>query len=85
MFPDTELNDKLPPAKVFVIIPLALNVVNAPVLAVVAPIAVEFRPVEVKEPRFVPATEMSTPTEPYMVAAYAVVPNVEPVESSMPK
>ena len=38
------------PAAVPVMAPVALNVVNAPVLGVVAPMAVEFRPVEVKVP-----------------------------------
>ena len=37
MFPDTEFNDNPPPASVFVTMPVALNVVNAPVLGVVAP------------------------------------------------
>ena len=37
--------------------PVLLNVVNAPVDAVVAPMAVEFRPVEVK----VDTTELFTP------------------------
>ena len=36
--------------------PVALNVVNAPVLGVVAPMAVEFSPVEVNVPTKVPFT-----------------------------
>ena len=39
---------------VMLVIPVADSVLNAPVLGVVAPIAVEFRPVEVK----VPTTEL---------------------------
>jgi len=41
-----------------VVSPLALNVVNAPVLGVVAPMAVEFRPVEVSV-----ATVLDVPAE----------------------
>jgi len=45
--PVDEVNAAFVRACVLVNAPLALNVVNAPVDAVVAPMAVEFRPVEV--------------------------------------
>ena len=41
-------NVSVAPFPLNVPLPVALNVVNAPVLGVVAPMAVEFRPVEVK-------------------------------------
>ena len=50
---------KITPAET-VRFPLALNVVNAPVLGVVAPMAVEFRPVEVKVPTTVPEPTSNT-------------------------
>ena len=78
MFPDTELNDKLPPAKVFVIALLALNVVNAPVDGVVAPMAVEFRPVEVTVARVTEAVvKITLPANPSMPTSLT-----EPPETS---
>ena len=66
------LKPMLAPADIF---PLALNVVNAPVLAVVAPMAVEFRPVEVKVARAVSAVEIITfPEIESKTKSFTVVP-----------
>jgi hypothetical protein len=46
-----------------VIFPVLLNVVNAPVLGVVAPMAVEFRPVEVMVARLVSDPALSRVTK----------------------
>ncbi len=61
-----------------VTVPLALNVVNAPVDAVVAPMAVEFRPVEVMVPRAVPATLRKLIVSPSRYACPGRLPCVEP-------
>jgi hypothetical protein len=52
---------------------LALNVVNAPVLAVVAPMAVEFRPVEVSVARVanVPARFVPKKSWPVFAATWS--------------